>query len=1033
MLEQFIGYTCWQEERVGQVINREAVEMDAATFLATHLPMSGLNYETAEHAITDKTENGLLQELLKRARQDKHTFVVLQGIPGTGKSHLVRWLKERYARVCAEEGLDEVPLLIRRANSSLRETLKQLIQSDVFEGSRFESYLRRLEDATIKLSSRELSNRLLNALQEAALAVREGTYEPGEKRYSKRITKDMPDFLLSIPGREYLQRPDGGLQYIVQFLSGDERSSGAGEEMPQFEEADFDFPPDVLRELKHSDGPTRQIAEYNTSQRDNLVSYMNALLNRAVSNLTSITPEQLKGMFGELRRQLRRQNQNLALFIEDITAFTGLDAGLIDVLIDQHGADNPEFCRLTSLIGITDNYYEEQFREHVRERITFRISLNTGDVTNQSSSLLETGNNVAELAARYLNAIRLPDKRISDWHERPADPGPLPNACEECHARTICHEHFGTIKLNDDPESAVGLYPFNEMALNKLYNNINPQRTTRTPRALLNNILSYILSSHTELIRTGRFPPAPNELAPDVTPPNLRKPAQRAIIDRATNNQKVLSDRVETLLRFWGDGTVDSPDVETVEIVGTLTRVVFDVFELPFVKGDTVTSIPTTPNIELPQAVTTVPMPTESVPERSPNSDDIEQWRTGGRLQNYQRLASSLAKFVKASISWELHGISQTLVDERVTQARFEIEGQAGSARLHPRYTFPRNDEMALVLHALDNLEHIKEPAPDQLSTDLTALHSWLAVIEEDLIEYVRSIGAENGEVVSLSYEMVVTEAVYALDALSGQLSKQQSEPLLQELVVFAKEPPAFPSGDENRANLWSQLLKSLLGNKSTPVLTEFLTVLNCPQGSTKEVRFIDAARGLDLLKQINHTRQFTNIVLPQTKSSAWNDTVSVHNKLNGEAGIRIHQEEFENLQRLQSALRLFLAGETVSDVIDALKRFYKRADELKYSMDPVPTFPINQIAGFVQTDLPPFDASLPLDQWRYLAEIAGAKHQARLFHAYLQSELDKIETSIERLERELETSGDDDITQRQRQIESIVQKISDSIDDLLK
>jgi len=1032
MLDQFIGYTCWKVERVGQVINREAVEMDAATFLATHLPITGLRYEIAEYAITDNSENALLSELIDRAQNNKHTFVVLKGIPGTGKSHLVRWLRERYASSCEEQNLQEVTLLIRRANSSLRETLKQIIRSGVFEGPEFESYLQRLEDATNNLSSRELGNRLLNALQEAALAVREGTYKPNDRKYSLRVTKDMPDFLLNTPARSHLQRPGGGIERIVQFLSGEGRSSGAGEEMPQFEEADFDFPPEMLRDLRQSGGAIRGIADFSTTRRDDLVSYTNALLNRAVSNLTSITPEQLKAMFGELRRQLRRQGRNLTLFIEDITAFTGLDAGLIDVLIAQHGADNPEFCRLTSLIGVTDNYYEEQFRSHVRERITFLISLNTGETTDHASSLLQSSNNVVEMAARYLNAIRLPHNSVEEWHRQHASPDRLPNACVECPVRELCHESFGAVQVNANPDSAVGLYPFNERALVTLYENINPQRTTRTPRALLNNILSYILSSHTDRIRARNFPPGPSDLAPDVTPPNLKKPAQRQIIERAARSKRK-SARVETLIRFWGDGTVDSPE-DAPEIVGSLSRTVFDVFELPFFTGDLVApdveSIPSDTGEKASQPSETV----TTAPTKSPNADDIEQWRTGGRLQKYQQLAADLAAFVKSAIPWELHGISRTLVDERVTQARFEIQGQAGMARSRPRFTFERSDELALVLHALDDLRHIREPASDQLATNLTSMHSWLAINETRLIDYVKGVGFDDVPDELPAYDSIVTESVYALAALSGRLSKQQAEPLLKELIDFAAKPGFYPTGDDIRTSTWNSLLKGLLGDRPTPLTYDFLTMLNCPQGSSGQVRFIDAARGLVLLRQINRAGCFTSISFPEVKSSAWSQAVNIHSRLIGEAGRRAHQEEMESIQELRSSLTSMLGGKTPSDVLRALKQFQDRAaGDLSFAMETVPRFTIRRIDDFLETDTPVFSEDLPLEQWRYLAGILEAKKETTAFYTYVDQVSSTVEKDVERIERELEIGSDGNITVLRQKIGRILQEISQTVDDLLK
>lgn len=1038
-MHQSINYTCWEESRISQVINREAVEMDSATFLATHFPITDLRYERGDYDVTDDSEQGLLGELLNRARTDQHTFVVLKGIPGTGKSHLVRWLKERYVALCKEEGLAEETLLIRRANSSLRETLRQIIREGIFDSPQFSTYLQRLEQATNSLSGSELSNRLLNALQEAAMAVDEGTYEPSETVYSKRIVKDMPNFLLSSPARDYLQRSDGGIQRIVEFLSGEERQTGTGEEMPQFDEADFDFPPELLRQFERGDVAAKRLSNFATSQRASIVNYMNALLNRAVSNLTTITPEQLRAMFSDLRRQLRKEGKNLTLFIEDITAFTGLDTGLIDVLVAQHGSDNPEFCRLTSLIGVTDNYYAEQFRENIRQRVTFLISLNSGDSTAQVSNLLRSDQNVVELAGRYLNAIRLSRETILTWANQQANPDALPNACTDCPVRNRCHEHFGFITIEGE-DNHVGLFPFNERALSNLYNNLNPQRATRTPRALLNNILSYILSSHTDKIRVGTFPPPPNDLAPDVDPPNLQKPSQRQSIERVAKSTGQ-RNQIETLLRIWGDGTVDSPANSDEQTVGALTPVVFEAFQLPFFIGDNIVARPpveqpTYPKLPITSSVTSSapqahPLSSPSKPAKTGYSDDIEQWRTGGKLINYTELAKELVSFVKNAISWELHGVSRTLVDERITQRRFVIEDQSGRESKPPHMVFERSNEFALVLHAIDHL-NLPDPTPEQLATDVTTLHQWLARNEQRLLDYVKSIGSDDNTGNDIAYEFALTQAVYGLTAISGKLSKQVPESLFHEIVAFAKHPGLHANGNLYRTVTWNKVVKRFLGDKRTPVLDEYLFMLNCPQGTSREVGFVDAARALNLLKNVNHFGELIKISFPETRSPAWKDVIDVHDWLVGEIGTQARQEEITDLIELQETLKRLLSDDSVGDVLKALRAFQRRAETLKHPMQEVPKFKTERLQKFVDGDIPAFENAHTLQQWRYLSAIIDDKSDASQFAEYLDKQTQSITDSIEKLQLQLASEEDGDINALKLQIDQAVRQIYTTIDTLI-
>lgn len=88
--EVFELFRCWRDERIGQVINKEAASVDKATFLATHTPLKRLNYQREPYKISDTSEHGLLEELRRCAAEEKHAFAVVLGIPGTGKSHLIR-------------------------------------------------------------------------------------------------------------------------------------------------------------------------------------------------------------------------------------------------------------------------------------------------------------------------------------------------------------------------------------------------------------------------------------------------------------------------------------------------------------------------------------------------------------------------------------------------------------------------------------------------------------------------------------------------------------------------------------------------------------------------------------------------------------------------------------------------------------------------------------------------------------------------------------------------------------------------------
>ena len=302
----FTRFQCWQDERIIQVINKEAVSVDRSNFLATHTPLNRIHDERVGREIADKTEMGIFNELRSGAEQNRHTFMVIQGIPGTGKSHLIRWLKERYDAENREWNSNDVILLIERAYCNLRGTLLQIIESGVFDQTTLQNHLQRLQDAATKLSSNTLADTIIdqirNATGEVAL--------PDEQRPRSVIQKCVYNFLLDVNVRKELKKSGGPIDRIRKYLSDGDANSLGNHEIPGFEPKDFEFDIDTLRAIR--DGgykEARKLAEYLHSEdepewRQELATYFNRFLNYAVGRTTALSADDLKQIFNELRRQL---------------------------------------------------------------------------------------------------------------------------------------------------------------------------------------------------------------------------------------------------------------------------------------------------------------------------------------------------------------------------------------------------------------------------------------------------------------------------------------------------------------------------------------------------------------------------------------------------------------------------------------------------------------------------------------------------------------------------------------------------------
>src|SRR3546814_16369412 len=77
---------CWNSDDVAAVISNEALEGHEGIFLATHTPIRDFEV-TGSHAgeIDGRDEQAVLLALSDPSRS--HAFCVVQGEPGSGKSH----------------------------------------------------------------------------------------------------------------------------------------------------------------------------------------------------------------------------------------------------------------------------------------------------------------------------------------------------------------------------------------------------------------------------------------------------------------------------------------------------------------------------------------------------------------------------------------------------------------------------------------------------------------------------------------------------------------------------------------------------------------------------------------------------------------------------------------------------------------------------------------------------------------------------------------------------------------------------------
>lgn len=954
---KFTRYQCWKTERVGRVIAKAALDIDRSTFLATHMPMREIVYEKSPLEIENTSEQNLLAELERMTQEDQHVFAVVKGIPGTGKSHLIRWLFERYKQQHPEDRV----LLIERANASLRKTIQQIIDSGVFQSPKLNEQLNQLRNATSILSSEGLADTLLNNLQ---VATSEVTWH--EKLHRRISAERISTFLLDQTVREHFKRPDGPIERVVKYLQ--EGRGIRSDEVPGFKPEELVLDPQQRGKISHEGYRNVQevaddISRDNSKQRDQLTRYLNFLLtNYAISRTANLTSSDLREMFNELRRHLQQQKQNLALFIEDITAFTGIDAGLIDVLITQHtGGANRAFCRLTSVIGITDAYFTDNLPDNVRERITHQLTLNAKAGVDESD-MLRDGNTIVEFAARYLNAIRLDEEDLERWEKRGAIETSLPNACISCRFREPCHNAFGYANISievGDTQAQVGLYPFNSTALVRMYRNLD-SKYSRTPRSLLDNILSYILQSYGEQVVSGRFPPPPNKLVPSVVTQEFEPTAHARIVDQQGEQD---AERLKTLFLYWGDKNV----YKYGDHVGGLSPQVFEALALPVIDGrtDNMTDgsglesgmIPGIAVADGPPAHASAEIQTLNAPDnplppiktQSDYIDDISRWASDGYLpsQVANQLVQWLALLFQTGIEWEAYDLSLNhFPSPSRASTYFAIEGQA--ARIRGQLVFTQSSSLRYALDAVANLnDRNVELTPAQYGEHLVAIETWLQQEEKNIVDYVRLRAPVEVES-NLLTRLLVQNAIL-LACLAGDLSERPSiADLFQQIIAFSTINLDLQetkwkkiASDNNLPQKWQQLVKDLLRSNASNMSQFILEHLNAPQGDSTDVRFLHAAPAIEILHDFEDSdwnlEPLDEHIRQEHGHQEWDVAIAVHRKLHtgfqqvvNEAYDELHRYVAE-LDKIFGTTDIKIAFNEVDDLLQHIQHVYSIDADLIY------------------------------------------------------------------------------------------------------
>lgn len=522
-MSEFRSYSCWDPQTIRQTIFSDvgAIDLeDDALFLSTHVSLPIEQRKPSHDVVNEQTvRQGLLEAI--NSNDSRNIVIAITGPSGSGKSHLVRWLR---ASLDLADSRIEVVYVPRRV-TSLREITRLLLAQ--LGGSLARELEEQVDRAVATIGEVALAETLLNRLWEL-LKFR---LPPGTVQYAEQLLPllDSSDMSLGRGGlahllgqdkvREHLLRPGGVLADLALSVLG--LRSGGDTEKPSFSSSELDFGRlSGIRAGLPKHAATALSILGREAGRVAAATLLNAVRDTAIQEVLGMRQGRgLREVFADARKRLH--GRQLVLMFEDLALMDFVEGAVLDEFANHGDATH---APLRVVFAVTDDKYAT-LEETIEGRVTHRYWIGEVPLHDVTTSAQPERRN--EFFARYLNAARVGRDTLIAARQSGAA---VPNQCEDCVFRTECLDAFGRVETDIGP---IGLYPYNEAALvhgvTKQFDDRHRENRVLTPRTVIERLIDFVLvQAHqdlkaelmpsdrlTEVLKDGSALMSPRDLVPE--------------------------------------------------------------------------------------------------------------------------------------------------------------------------------------------------------------------------------------------------------------------------------------------------------------------------------------------------------------------------------------------------------------------------------------------------------------------------------------------------------------------------------------
>lgn len=531
-------------KRLNEVLNVDSIDSSKADFLSTHVPFRRImvTKDLAETPVSvHMPEDEVFSKYFNNSEKyNEHQLLVVDGSSGSGKSHFIRWIE---AKLSAVESQNDVVLMIRRSDNTLKGTIKQFLNIEEVKNIKNKDIYERLVQANQNISEQKFKYKIYHEfLVEIS--------DDKETILSDSDQKNFRELLSSSEFEERMLRVGGPIERIYSKIV-DNNTKNDEDVLALFALEDFILDYDFNMKLK-SNASRRAVKMANKLLPENdgsfteddcnpkiLMEYMNSKVDTVIKTCVGLKPGDFQQIFKEIRQELYLQGKNLILLIEDITACTGINRDLLDALIVKHTGENEQdkMCRLLSVIGTTTEYFGE-FRSNYLDRITALVTIEDGSIGNNQDDLIQ-------FVAKYLNVMSVGADTINKWHEDGALETEYPIHMETEVDSWEYYTYHG---------KKISLYPFTKRAIINLYHGMDEHKTPRyIIRKIIEPAVDGIIQEKSMFPKflLSKKPKLSHEVADRVKSTVTNLPVSE-------EEKAIITERLLAILSYWGDNTLDT-------------------------------------------------------------------------------------------------------------------------------------------------------------------------------------------------------------------------------------------------------------------------------------------------------------------------------------------------------------------------------------------------------------------------------------------------------------------------------------------